>query len=232
MSVEAVTAFSAPPPHFLKKLSCGSLEKWAQTWLIACRFRCLGRKYQKKKSISLESRMKLTVQCPSVKPYWHTAMPGHLRLSGPAFPLQGQIGALWKAWNIFCLALCRKHLPISDLIVSDRAYTKNSLLFSHSVMFTFVTPWTAGCQASLSITNSRSLLKLMSVEWVMPSTISSSVVPFSSCLQSFPASGSFSMSQHSRYTLKHYDFWVWLFFWWGFFVFWVSFFKIYFLIEG
>ena len=33
----------------------------------------------------------------------------------------------------------------------------------------FVTPWTAACQASLSITNSRSLLKLMSVESVVPS---------------------------------------------------------------
>ena len=33
----------------------------------------------------------------------------------------------------------------------------------------FVTPWTALCQASLSITNSWSLLKLMSIELVMPS---------------------------------------------------------------
>ena len=33
----------------------------------------------------------------------------------------------------------------------------------------FVTPWTAVCQASLSITNSQSLLKLMSIELVMPS---------------------------------------------------------------
>ena len=33
----------------------------------------------------------------------------------------------------------------------------------------FVTPWTAARQASLSITNSRSLLKLMSIESVMPS---------------------------------------------------------------
>ena len=32
----------------------------------------------------------------------------------------------------------------------------------------FVTPWTAACQASLSITNSQSLLKLMSIESVMP----------------------------------------------------------------
>ena len=33
----------------------------------------------------------------------------------------------------------------------------------------FVTPWTTACQASLSITNSQSLLKLMSVESGMPS---------------------------------------------------------------
>ena len=33
----------------------------------------------------------------------------------------------------------------------------------------FVTPWTAACQVSLSITNSRSLLKLMSIESVIPS---------------------------------------------------------------
>ena len=58
----------------------------------------------------------------------------------------------------------------------------------------FATPWTAACQASLSITNSQSLLKLMSIESLMPSNISSSVIPFS-CLQSFPASGSFQMSQ-------------------------------------
>ena len=33
----------------------------------------------------------------------------------------------------------------------------------------FVTPWTSACKASLSITNSRSLLKLMSIQLVMPS---------------------------------------------------------------
>ena len=50
----------------------------------------------------------------------------------------------------------------------------------------FATPWTAVHQASLSFTISQSLLK--------HPTISSSVVPFSSILQSFPASGSFLMS--------------------------------------
>ena len=34
----------------------------------------------------------------------------------------------------------------------------------------FATPWTAAHQASLSITNSQSLLKLMSIESVMPSS--------------------------------------------------------------
>ena len=40
---------------------------------------------------------------------------------------------------------------------------------SHSRVQSFVTPWTAAHQASLSITNSRNLLKLMSIESVMPS---------------------------------------------------------------
>ena len=44
-----------------------------------------------------------------------------------------------------------------------------SVQFSHSVVSDFVTPWTAAHQASLSITNSRSLPKLMSIELVMPS---------------------------------------------------------------
>ena len=40
-------------------------------------------------------------------------------------------------------------------------------LLSHVQLF--VTPWTAACHASQSITNSQSLLKLMSIESVMPS---------------------------------------------------------------
>ena len=59
----------------------------------------------------------------------------------------------------------------------------------------FATPWIAARQASLSITNSRSSLKLTSIElWCHPA-ISSSVIPFSSCPQSLPASESFPMSQ-------------------------------------
>ena len=45
-----------------------------------------------------------------------------------------------------------------------------SVQFSHSVTSdSLQPPWTAPHQASLSITNSRSLLKLMSIEWVIPS---------------------------------------------------------------
>ena len=45
----------------------------------------------------------------------------------------------------------------------------SSVLFSRPVMSNSETPWTAAHQASLSITNSQSLLKLMSTESVMPS---------------------------------------------------------------
>ena len=48
-------------------------------------------------------------------------------------------------------------------------YIYNSAQFSHSVVSNSVTPWTAARQASLSITNSQSLLKLMPIELVMPS---------------------------------------------------------------
>ena len=44
------------------------------------------------------------------------------------------------------------------------------LVQSFSHIHLFVTPWTAACQASLSITNLRSLLKLMSIESWMPSS--------------------------------------------------------------
>ena len=44
-----------------------------------------------------------------------------------------------------------------------------SVQFSDSVVSDSATPWTTARQASLSIANSRSLLKLMSIESVMPS---------------------------------------------------------------
>ena len=77
----------------------------------------------------------------------------------------------------------------------NNVFLQFSSVQSFRCVWLFATPWTAAHQASLSIANPFSLLKLMSIELVMLSTISYSVVPFSSCLQSFPASGSFQMSQ-------------------------------------
>ena len=59
----------------------------------------------------------------------------------------------------------------------------------------FATPWAAARQDSLSSTSSRSLLRLVSVESVTPSNRLILCLPFSSCLQLLPASGSFQMSQ-------------------------------------
>ena len=59
----------------------------------------------------------------------------------------------------------------------------------------FATPWTVARQASLSITNSWSLLKLMSIESVMPSNHLLLCHPLILLPSIFPASGSFPMSQ-------------------------------------
>ena len=49
--------------------------------------------------------------------------------------------------------------------------TKHSFVpYQISCVWLFSTPWTTACQASLTITNSRSLIKLMSIESVMPSS--------------------------------------------------------------
>jgi len=69
------------------------------------------------------------------------------------------------------------------------------LLLSLGRVRLFVISWTTACQTSLSFTVSQSFLTLMSTVLMMPSTISSSVIPFSSCPQSFPTSGSFPKIQ-------------------------------------
>ena len=66
-------------------------------------------------------------------------------------------------------------------------------LLSHVQLF--ATPWTTARQASLSITNSGTCSNSCPSSRGCHPTILSSVIPFSSCLQSFPASGSFPMSQ-------------------------------------
>ena len=65
---------------------------------------------------------------------------------------------------------------------------------SLSRVWLFATPWTAARQACPSPTPRACSDSCPSSRWCHP-TILSSVVPFSSCLQCFPASGSFPMSQ-------------------------------------
>ena len=67
--------------------------------------------------------------------------------------------------------------------------------FSRSVMSDSLQPWTTARQVSLSSSTPGVYSNSCSLSWWCHSTISSSVVPFSSCLQSFPTSGSFQMSQ-------------------------------------
>ena len=59
----------------------------------------------------------------------------------------------------------------------------------------FMTPWIAVCQVSLSLPVSQSLLKLMSIELVMPSNHFVLCHPLLLPLQAFPASGFFPMSR-------------------------------------
>ena len=101
------------------------------------------------------------------------------------------LGNFSEYWSIMAVELLK-----SLLLILTENLNVCSVDFSCSVISNSLWPqWTAACQASLSITNCRSLLKFMSMSWWCHPTILSSVVPFSSCLQSFPASGSFPMSQ-------------------------------------
>ena len=84
---------------------------------------------------------------------------------------------------------------ITVQLYKHQSSSRISSVQSLSCVRLFVTSWTAARQASLSITSSCSLLKSCPKSQWWHTTISSSVVPFSFHLQSFPASGSFQMSQ-------------------------------------
>ena len=65
--------------------------------------------------------------------------------------------------------LTKVHI-VKAIIIPVFMYRCESFHFSSvAQLCLFETPWTAACHASLSIINSRSLLKLMSFESVMPS---------------------------------------------------------------
>ena len=128
------------------------------------------------------------------------------------------LSAFWCFWvSFFNTTACLKketsipglHNPVKTLLWKKKKKSRGeedmgeersrqrrfSSVQSLSHVRLFESPWIAAHQASLSITNSQSLLKLMSIKSVCHPAISSSVVPFSSCPQSLPASGCFPMSQ-------------------------------------
>ena len=65
---------------------------------------------------------------------------------------------------------CRRQLRWSGIPISLRIFHRFTSVQSLNRVWLFVTPWITAHQASLSITNSRSLLKLMPIESVMPSS--------------------------------------------------------------
>jgi len=87
---------------------------------------------------------------------------------------------------------CAQGKEITLHFISTVLLMENFVVQSFSCVQLFVTPWTAACQASLAFTVSQSLLKLMSIELVMP--FNHLFVPFS-CPQSFQHQSLFPVSQ-------------------------------------
>ena len=147
-----------------------------------------------------------------VCPQRASAPPPHYTDGGPR-PIQGGArnpGPCTQALPFSicsCLALsCRFcHPPevlwvwVVQMIRSEGIQRSPTFLWgvveSLSHIWLFVTTWTAACQASLSFYISQSLLKLMSIVSMRPSNHLILCLPYSSCSQSFPESGSFPVSQ-------------------------------------
>ena len=105
--------------------------------------------------------------------------------------------------NVLLISVSLPAKPISHLPLET---TKHSSIYSgktQSVQFSSVTqscptlcePMNCRCQASLSITISRSSLKVTSIKSVIPSSHLILYIPFSSCPHSLPESESFPMTQ-------------------------------------
>ena len=135
--------------------------------------------------VSLKSQRNITV------PKWC--------LNAYVCPGNGLIPGTQEGWELACLEMIRSQGPKKTIARQSRMFRKqkfSSVQFSRSVMSDSLQPHglqrnSLPCPSPTPgvCSNSCPLNR-----WCHP-TISSSVVPFSSCLQSFPASGSFPMSQ-------------------------------------
>ena len=91
-------------------------------------------------------------------------------------------------WFYWTFSICNASLTLHRDLMKPELYNTKGV-FGDSVQFSsvqslsrvrlFATPWTIACQASLSITNSWSVFKLMSIESVMPSKHLTMKKPFS-----------------------------------------------------
>ena len=114
-----------------------------RTWLL--RSSCT-------KSLTADSNYSNTIKCHEIIIFSH-----HILCLCLPFPVY----TLKPYYMLFPLSR-----TLSPVFIPTKPPLSSVQSFSH--VWLFVTPWTAACQASLSTTNSRSLLKLTSVESVMP----------------------------------------------------------------
>ena len=110
-----------------------------------------------------------------------------------------QVENLISVLTFITICLCRKLSKFINLLIWVHIYLFSFIAYSSvqllSPVWLFGTPWTAARRLPLPSETPRALSKSCpSSQWRNP-TISSSLIPFFSCLQSFPASGSFPMSQ-------------------------------------
>ena len=114
------------------------------------------------------------------------------------------------------LVLIGLYLVKMMVILGRKRYFSSVQLLSH--VWLFATPWIGACQVSLSITNSRSLLKLMSIELVMPSnhlilccpllllpSVFASIRVFSSG-KTFPSESLHQVTKVLEFQLQHQSF--------------------------
>ena len=102
-------------------------------------------------------------RCPGITGLWRQTNEG---LREMAFCLR--MKCIWRGFPAFSYQCWFRLIFILLTWYDSWVYGKWSIQ-SLSRVRLFATPWTAACQASLSIINSRSLHKLMSIELVMPS---------------------------------------------------------------
>ena len=126
---------------------------------------------------------------------------------------------MWRTHNHFVVLLSHTHTKVKEdgrkflevifvalIVVMVSLICLPSMLLSHLVLSDSATPWTAARQASLFFTISWSFLKLLSIESVMPSNHLILCCPFSSCLQTFPATG-IEKSYESALCIRWPEYW-------------------------